>query len=456
MGNLPTKTVTWNIYKKIAFRFAFIFFILFIVLLDWSVNPVLSHFYYEGGFATFLDAIIAFTGKYIFQVKYTIISPYDGQHNDRTYIYLLYFFMAMVALLGTIIWSVSDRKRTNYTTLYYWFTAIIRYYLAFTLFLFALEKFFKMQFPDPGFYVLSEPVGNMSPMTLAWAFFGYSYGYNIFMGIAECAALLLLFRRTMTFGAILTLVTLANVMAVNFNYDVHAKLYPTALFVMTLLLLIPHLNSLFTFFFTNRPTSLPVIQAPVFKKRWVNISKSVLKFFLIGYFIIFSVKDYIGYKQRIIGRERTKTQSGLSGIYDVQTFVLNKDTLPNENPLKWNQIVIGGARERIRLKADSVLFMDLSVDKKEMLLYADRTNLTLKEQEIYNELGLQESTYLSMDSILAARQIKNRFKFELTDSATLLLRGKMKTDSIFIMAKKKPVKMIDFRLLKNGFHWITE
>lgn len=456
MQNLSTETLHWNIFRKVAFRFAFIFFILFIVLLDWSVNPVLSYFYYEKGLAVFLDAIVTWTGTHIFHVQNTILSPYDGQHNDRTYIYLLYFIMAMVALSGTIIWSVLDRKRTNYTTLYYWFTTIIRYYLAFTLFIFALEKFFKMQFPDLGFYTLSEPVGNLSPMSLAWAFFGYSYGYNIFMGIAESAALLLLFRRTTTFGAILTLVALANVMAVNFSYDVHAKMYPTALFVMTFSLLIPHLNRLFKFFFTNQTTSLPVIQAPVFRKRWMNISKSVLKLLLIGYFIIFSVKDYIGYKHRMDSREISKIKSGLSGIYDVDTFVMNNDTLSNENALRWNQIVMGGARERIRLKADSVAYMDLSVAEKEMLVYGDRTNLTLKEQEIYNELGLQESTYIKLDSILAAREIKSRFQFQFIDSTTLMLKGKIKNDSVFITAKRRSVELKDFRLIKNGFHWITE
>ena len=456
MGNVSIETLHWNSYKKIAFRFAFIFFILFIVLLDWSVNPLLSYFYYEKGLANFLDVIIGWTGKNIFHIKYTIISPYDAQHNDRTYIYLLYFFMAMVALSGTIIWSVLDRKRTNYSTLYYWLTAIIRYYLAFTLFLFALEKFFKAQFPDLGLYILTEPVGNLSPMSLAWAFFGYSYGYNIFMGIAESAALLLLFRRTTTFGAILTLITLANVMAVNFNYDVHAKMYPTALFVMTLFLLIPHLNRLFKFFFTSQTTSLPVIEAPVFRKSWMNISKSVLKLLLIGYFLFFSVNDYVEYKQRKNSREMSKTKSGLSGIYDVHAFVLNNDTLSTENPLHWNQIVIGGARERIRLKGDSIAYMDLSVGKKEILVYGDRIHFAMKEQEIYNELGLEESMFIDVDSIFAARQLKNRFQFEFIDSNTLLLKGTLKKDSVFITAKRRSVELNDFRLIKNGFHWITE
>jgi hypothetical protein len=453
--NLP-ETLCWNRYKKIAFRFAFIYFILFIIFLDWSVNPVLSYFYYERGMAELLDVIIRWTGKNLFRIEQTIISPYDGQHNDRTFIYLLYFVMALVALLGTMIWSVLDRKRRNYQTLYYWLTTVIRYYLAFTLFLFALEKFFKVQFPDLGVYVLTEPVGNMSPMSLAWAFFGYSYGYNIFMGIAESAALLLLFRRTMTFGTILTMITLANVMAVNFNYDVHAKMYPTALFVMTLFLLMPHINRLYKFFFTNQSTSLPVIQAPVFQKRWMNILKSALKLLLIGYFMFFSVNDYIGYKQRKDTRERNKKQAGLSGIYDVHTFVINNDTLSNENSLRWNQVIIGGARERIRLQGDSLAYMEVSIDKKEILVYGDRIYLAVNEQKLYDELGLQESLYIDVDSILAARQIKNRFTFELIDSSTLLLKGMIKKDSVFITAKKQSAEINNFRLIKNGFHWITE
>jgi hypothetical protein len=456
MKNLSVEISPWNTSRKIAFRFAFIFFILFIVLLDWSVNPVLSYFYYEGGLANFLDVIIAWTGTYLFRVPYTIISPYDAQHNDRTYTYLLYFVIALVAVVGTIIWSALDRKRKNYETLYYCLTAMVRYYLAFTLFPFALEKFFKMQFPDLGLYALTEPVGNMSPMNLAWAFFGYSYGYNIFMGVAESAALLLLFRRTMTFGAILTLVVLANVMAVNFNYDVHAKLYPTALFVMTLALLIPNLNRLFKFFFTNQTISLLVIKTPVFEKRWINIAKPVLKFLLIGFFISFFIKDYVDYKHRKDTREMNKIQSGIYGVYDVRTVVVNKDTLSNGNSLRWNQIIMGGGRERIRFKGDSIAFVDLSVGKKEMLVYGDKTNLSTKEQEIYNEMGLSESTYMTMDSILVARQIKNRFRFELTDSTTLVLKGKIKDDSVFISAKRQPIEIKDFRLIKNGFHWITE
>jgi hypothetical protein len=454
MENLSTQTLSWNVYQKIAFRFVFIFFILFIVLLDWSINTILSYLYYDLHLSNFLDIVISWVGKHLFHIPYTIISPYDGQHNDRTYIYLLYFTMVIVAALGAIIWSALDRKRTNYQMLYYWLTAFVRYYLAFTLFIFALEKFFKMQFPDLGFYTLTEPLGDMSPMSLAWAFFGYSYGYNVFMGIAESAALLLLFRRTMTFGAILTLVTLANVMAVNYNYDVHAKMYPTALFMMTFFLLLRDANRLINFFFTGQAISLPVIKAPVFKKRWMNISKMVFKFLVIGYFIIFPVKNYFGYKKS--SEEKGKAKSKIFGVYDVNTFVVNKDTLSNENPFRWNQIVIGDKMiEAVRFRGDSIAFVYVLADKKEIFVSEDQTDLFAKMQEIHDEQGINIWDS-KMDSILTARQIESRLGFELTDSTTIKLKGIIKNDSVFIIAKRKPLDIKNFRLMKRDFHWINE
>lgn len=454
MGSLSTEISPWGIYQKIGFRFAFSFVILFIVLLDWSVNPVLSYLYYEGGLAKLLDGLISWLGKNVFHIPYTIISPYDGQHNDRTYIYLLYFIMAAIAVVATVVWSVWDRKRLNYEVLYYWLTAIVRYYLAFTLFLFALEKFFKAQFPDIGLYTLTQPVGDMSPMELAWAFFGYSFGYNIFIGIAESAALLLLFRRTMTFGAILTLATLANVMAVNFNYDVHAKMYPTALFLMTLFLLAPSINRLFQFFFTNQATSLPVIQAPIFKRRWLNISKAVLKFLLIVYGVVLPIKDYWESFQR--KKDRTIANSKFTAVYDVVTHIAGKDTLTQENPLRWNQVVLGGGRERIRLTGDSVAYMMVSVDRNEILVYENPVTLSVNEQKIFNEQGFNESTFMIIDSILIARQIFSKLHFELTDSGSLKINGQIKGDSVYLTAKKRPVEAKDFRLIKHQFHWITE
>ena len=455
MGERSKPYSTWKHYQKIPFRFVALFFVLFIIFMDWSVNPVLSKLYYYGPLSTLLDSVISWIGKDLFKIPYIIISPYDGEHNDRTYVYLLYFAIAITAAAGTIIWSLLDRKRRNYEVLYYWLTAIIRYYLAFTMFLFALYKFFKIQFPDLGFYTLTEQVGDMSPMHLAWAFFGHSYEYNVFMGMAESAALLLLFRRTTALGAILTMITLANVMAVNYSYDVHAKMYPTVLFIMALFLFLRDAKTIIQFFFTGQAIALPVIKAPIFQKRWMRISKSVLKILVIGYFLMVSVKDNSGYQK--LSEESLKAKSEYSGLYDVESFVVNKDTLSLGNPLRWHQLIIGDRiLEAVRFRKDSVALIHVPVDKQELILYGDPADLSEKKQEVYNEKGLSDDTWMKMDSLLIARQKISRFHFKMCDSNTLMLKGTIKKDSVHIIARRRPMELNDFRLMKRRFHWINE
>ncbi len=446
---------TWSNYQKIGFRFFLIYFLLFIVLMDWSVNPILSYLYYYGPLSTFLDGVISWVGKEIFQIPYTIISPYDGEHNDRTYVYLLHFIMVSVAILTTVVWSLLDRKRQNYQVLYYWLTTIIRYYLAFTMFLFALYKFFKVQFPDLGYYTLTSQVGDLSPMHLAWAFFGYSYEYNVFMGIAESMSLLLLFRRTTTLGALVTIGALANVIIVNYSYDVHAKLYPTVLLIMTLFLLLRDAKPIIRFFFTGQAISLPSINAPFFQARWMHMSKLVLKIGIIAYFLITSLKNTRAYKMDI--EEQLQAKAEYSGVYDVQWFIRNNDTLSIENPLRWHQLILGdGILEAIRFKNDSVIYINTPTDRNELMIYGGPDYLAEKRQEVYNELGIADNVYYGMDSILIARRKIDRLDFEMLDSTTISLKGKINNESVNIIAKKRPLTLKEFRLLRRHFHWINE
>lgn len=448
-------TKKWKAYQKIGFRFAFICFLLFILLMDWSVNPILSQLYYYGPLSTLLDNLVTWVGQDLLGISDIIISPYDGEHNDRTYVYLLYTIITVIAVIGSFVWSLVDKKRQNYQQAYYWLTAIIRYYLAFTMFLFALEKFFKTQFPDLGYYTLTERVGDMSPMHLAWAFFGYSYTYNIFMGLAESAALLLLFRRTTTLGALLTMATLSNVIVVNYNFDVHAKMYPTALFLMAFFLILRDVKRIVEFFTSQKPVSLPAIKAPKFKQRWMSKAKIILKCAVIGYFMIYLIYDYTNYNKSI--NEDTSMKAKYLGIYDVNSFVINNDTLSMSDPARWNQIIIGDQLlEAIRFQEDSLAYIKTLAEKNEIIVYGDPIELAVKMQEIYNEKGLSDTTWMQMDSILVNRQIAGRFRFEIINDSIVHLEGSIKNDSIYLVAKRNGKAINSFRLMKRRFHWINE
>jgi len=448
MATYPTSAEAWSFPKKIALRFGFIFTVLYIFLLDWYATGFSKLVYLFTPLGKGLDYIIPAIGKHLFNISYTIVSPTPGNHSDSTYIYILYAFMLFVAVLGAIIWHSIDRKRDYNESLYYWFTVIVRYYVAFVMFAFGLEKFFKMQFMDLGLYQLSEPLGDMTPMALAWAFFGYSYAYNIFMGVAECMALLLLFRRTMTLGALLTMVALVNVIAVNFSFDVHAKMYPLVLFLLTAVLVLPNLKRIALFFLGKQPVALKQLSAPVYNRRWMNISKLVFMWGVIAFHIIWELVFYTGSYNRSANRKAPK----FHGLYHVETFVLNSDTLAHDHPLRWKEIVLDDYFNAVRFAGDSIAFTWLDRDPDQLWVYGTRTDIGSKVQELYNEF----KSFEAIDSLFIARQICQPVQFALTDSLTLNLKGALRNDSIFVTARKMPIDRSRFRLTRSRFNWITE
>ena len=176
------------------------------------------------------------------------ITTFTNGSGDTTYDYVSVLLFFVIAILGSALWSIIDRNRVNYQKFYYWLTVAMRFYVGLMLINYGLVKVVKLQFPSPAFYRLLEPYGDSSPMGLAWTFLGFSKGYNLFMGIAEMSAVLLLFRRTMTVGVLITLMTTANVMAINYFYDVPVKILSTHLVLMTLFFIVKRFKNLICFF----------------------------------------------------------------------------------------------------------------------------------------------------------------------------------------------------------------
>jgi uncharacterized membrane protein YphA (DoxX/SURF4 family) len=112
----------------------------------------------------------------------------------------------------------------SYDRLYYWMIVVLRYYVGITMLAYGSVKIVQLQFPSPTPWRLIEPYGDSSPFTLAWTFMGYSRGYNYFTGIAEVSCgILLLFKRTSLFGAVIAFTVSANIAAINFCFDVPVK-----------------------------------------------------------------------------------------------------------------------------------------------------------------------------------------------------------------------------------------
>ena len=63
----------------------------------------------------------------------------------------------MVAAAAAAVWSVVDRKRENYATLYKWFRVFLRFALASELLAYGMAKVIPLQMPFPYLPKLVEP-----------------------------------------------------------------------------------------------------------------------------------------------------------------------------------------------------------------------------------------------------------------------------------------------------------
>src|SRR5439155_20713898 len=89
----------------------------------------------------------------------------------------------------------------HYERLAFWLRMIVRYYIATFALSYGIIKLFAMQMSFPTLSQLATPLGDLLPMRFSWLFIGYSTPYQIFSGVMETTAgLLLLYRRTVTAG----------------------------------------------------------------------------------------------------------------------------------------------------------------------------------------------------------------------------------------------------------------
>jgi hypothetical protein len=299
--------------------------------------------------------------------------------------------------------------------------------LALTLILYGLIKVIKLQFPDPSLNRLLQPFGDASPMGLAWTFLGFSKGYNIFMGLVEVSAVLLLFRRTVVIGAFLSLAATAHVMSMNYFFDVPVKLLSTALVVMSLFILAPHFLKLYRFFIKYESQQLDKMYRPTFKKRWLYISAYSIKYLYITASIVSLLYTFI---------QQTKTYGSaapkpfLYGIYNVEDMTLKgKTLLPlTTDSTRWKQMIISyTGYARIKKMNDST------------------TNFTTVFDQKKKELVLKSTAKDSLKYVL---------NYHIFGKDRLVISGLKDKDSISVSFKRKDLK--DFRLINRGFHWVSE
>jgi len=371
----------------------------------------------------FWDYIGLWVAKNIFGFK--DLPSWRKGSGDRTVDYILVLARLTISIFLVLIWLLADFKRKNYDKLFKYLWLYLRYFLAFTLLTYGLSKVFTNQFWEPSLYDLIKPYGDFSPMGLLWKFMGYSRTYTIFAGFCEAiTGLFLLYRPTVRLGSFIGFAIITNIFLLNMSYDVPVKLFSFHLLLITTIILLPELKNLVRFFILNKPTTITTFNPYFGKNKW-NILNRAFKVLIIVYFLFTYSLEQLEIKNN---RNQETSTSGLYGIYHVEGFIINNDTLPplTNNNNRWMDFVV---------EKNNGLIIMMDGQKQYSNLKMDPIRKTMVLKPYFDTTAVYNLQYRKMDRILQ-------------------LFGKFKGDSIHIDLLNKGND--DFYLLKRKFNWINE
>ena len=298
-----------------GFRFAFCYLGLYCLI---TLNNIDERLPYE----RLWHGIVPWVGQHVLHLS-TPITYFVSGSGDKTSDWVLLLCHLVIAIVATVVWTLFDRRQ-EYRALNEWLRVALRFCAGWTMVLYGAVKVVKLQFPDPSLGRLLEPLGDFSPMGLLWTFMGYSVPYNFFAGVCELFGVFLFFRRTTTLGALLTAAVMSNVVMLNFAYDVPVKLLSAHVVLMCLYLAAPDMRALFDFFVRNRPAAPMPVTPPFVNKKW-RIAAGIVKTLFLGYLLISNV---LGVRQGIAQYGSGAPKSPLYGIWDVEEFTRDGQTLP--------------------------------------------------------------------------------------------------------------------------------
>ena len=417
----------WPFWRKILFRFVVIYTFFYAFPLQWLGQlPIINVF--GEWYGQIEKWSVELANQYIFHIKDVLISPAGS--GDTSYVYAYLCLITLIAVIGTLIWTLLDRHRKNYEQGYYWLLIALRYYVAMVSFLYGIIKLFALQMTFPSLSQLATPLGDLSPMRLSWFFIGYSTPYEFFSGAAEClAGFLLIYRRTSTLGAFIAAAVFMNVMMLNLSYNIPVKLFSIHLFVYSMVLLISDAQRLLDFFVFNRATTpVPTYELP---KKWMQNGRLLLKAAFVILFIIMPFySSYISTLKPF--NSASKKELLTTGVFDVTAFETNGQMATDS--LRWKDVVFD------EFKGGSVQTSDTLFRIRYNRAYFAYSLDSLK-QNISFKKRMDDSLLL--------------FTLQCTmpDSNTVLLKGKVQNDSLRVVLKRRKHQ---FPLADKPFDWLLE
>jgi uncharacterized membrane protein YphA (DoxX/SURF4 family) len=203
--------------------------------------------------------------------------------GDTAFHWVQLFTYCALATTGAIVWSIVDRRRTDYARAFAWLYLYVRYDVAWEMLRYGIHKVFALQFAaGPTLSRMLETYGESSPFGLASTFMGSSTTYLILAGAAETVGgVLLVFPQLTTLGALIVVPVMANVVLMNFCYDIPVKIHSSHILLLTLFLLLPEARRLIRAIVLGR--AIEGTRAHAFSHRgWMGHARAVLKLAVVA------------------------------------------------------------------------------------------------------------------------------------------------------------------------------
>lgn len=309
----------WNLATRIAFRFVFLYFSLYVVSTQMLGGLLPFEWLPNLGGGPFMQRIISWVGIHVFHLGAPPSFQTTGS-GDKMVDYLQVFTLLTVAAWTTVVWSIVDRRRPNYRGLNTWFRVFLRFALGSTMLGYGMVKAVPLQMPAPGLQRLLEPFGNFSPMGVLWYSIGASKSYEIFAGCMEVTSGVLLFiPRLATLGAMVTFATAVQIFTLNMTYDVPVKLFSFHLILMSVVLIAPEALRIADVVVFNR-TAGPSAQPALFRRRSLALMALAIQIGYGGYLVL---NGYAGARQSWFQRGGGAPKSPLYGIWNIETMTID-------------------------------------------------------------------------------------------------------------------------------------
>jgi hypothetical protein len=254
----------------------------------------------------------------------------------------IYLILA-ISLIGGILWGYAERNDVDYKVRYYWLRVFLRYRLAIGLIAFGLLQVFPVQFPHATLSDMHTNYGDYLQWKLYYLTNSVAHAhYEQALGILEVVGgLLLLWRATVSLGAIISVSMLFNIVLANFAYQLGDHIYATLLLIAASFVMLYDAGRIINLFVLRRAARAERFRPDFsgWRAQRLHVAAKATVFACLLFFA--GLVSYSYHHSNWPLPDATATLKGAAGYYNVREFEWNGKVLPYSltDPNRWQDVV---------------------------------------------------------------------------------------------------------------------